>query len=82
LNNIRRGCVKSWHLYFKYFNNPIHFGCRRHKYSKGLQEITKTAGLIRQACADEVKINLVSKLGIFYSLLFVAFSIIILFNVT
>jgi hypothetical protein len=38
--------------------------------------------MIRQACADEVKIKLVSALGILYSLLFVAFFTDITFNVT
>jgi hypothetical protein len=82
LNNIRRNYVKSCNLQFRYFNNPIHFECRRHKYSKGLQKISQTAGLIRQASVDEVKTKLASLLAICYSLLFVAFSLILLFIVT
>jgi len=46
------------------------------------KKIMETAGLSRQASADEVKIILASLLVIWYSLLFVAFSLILLFNVT
>jgi hypothetical protein len=59
----------------------MRFACGRHKYSRALHKITETAGLIKQVCADEMKIKLASLLAVLYSLLFVAFSLILLFIV-
>jgi hypothetical protein len=46
------------------------------------KKVSEAVGLSRQASVDEVKIKLASLLALWYSLLFVAFSLILLFNVT
>jgi len=46
------------------------------------KNVSETVGLFRPASADKVKIKLASMLAIWYSLLFVAFSLELIFHVT